>query len=82
MASIKEERDKIFEHCTNVIKVQLSTPVHICQERDPKQLYKQNPQNFAGVNMKYDPIEFPDLIIDTSINTINNCVKQIKQLME
>jgi adenylylsulfate kinase len=79
MASIKEERDKIFEHCTDCIKIQLSTPIHICQERDPKQLYKQNPENFAGINMKYEPIDSPTLTIDTSINTIEYCVNQIKE---
>ena len=81
MASIKEERDKVFKECPNAITIQLSTPIHICQQRDPKQLYKQKLQNFAGVNMKYEPLDSPALILDTSINTLESCVEQIKQLM-
>jgi adenylylsulfate kinase-like enzyme len=77
MASIKEERDKIFKHCTNAIKIQLITSICICKERDPKQLYKQNLQNFAGVNMKYEPFDFPDITLDTHTNSLNNCIKQI-----
>jgi adenylylsulfate kinase-like enzyme len=46
MASVSSERDKIFTMCNNNVKIQLTTPIDVCIERDPKGLYSKNLNNF------------------------------------
>ena len=80
MASIGEERDKLFDMCYNVIKIQLTTPVDICAQRDVKGLYAAGVNNFAGVTAKYCPLNNPDLSLDTSQLSIGECVDKILSL--
>ena len=51
-------------------EVYISTPLEICESRDPKGLYRQaragKIPNMTGVNSPYEPPEKPDLEIDTS----------------
>jgi bifunctional enzyme CysN/CysC len=51
-------------------EVYVSTPLEICENRDPKGLYQQaragKIPNMTGVNSPYEPPEKPDLQIDTS----------------
>lgn len=82
MASISEERDKIFTICHNNYKVQLTTPIEICIDRDTKGLYAKQPENFSGVNFKYEGFETPDLCIDTSIYNIDECLSKILELIQ
>lgn len=77
MASIEEERDKVFETCTNNIKIQLTTPLEICIRRDTKGLYKNNTKNLAGVSARYSPFKTADLFLDTSVMTVEDCVVEI-----
>jgi len=77
MASIKKERDKIFNECPNNIKIQLTTPLEECIKRDIKGLYKNNLDNFAGVSAKYESLENPDLCIDTKKLSIQECINII-----
>ncbi|TAM55103.1 MAG: adenylyl-sulfate kinase [Paraburkholderia sp.] len=52
------------------IEVYLSTPLAVCEARDPKGLYKRaragEIANFTGVNDVYEIPRNPDLVIDTS----------------
>lgn len=77
MASIKEERDKIFDLCPNYVAIQLITPLEICIQRDPKGLYKLNLNNFAGLNSKYDYLINSDLLIDTSKMDLEKTINYI-----
>lgn len=65
----------------DVLLVFLNCPIKICIQRDPKGLYKKalsgQLKTFTGIS---DPFEIPkntSLIIDTSQNTISECVHQI-----
>jgi bifunctional enzyme CysN/CysC len=53
----------------NFIEVFVDTPLEICEERDPKGLYKKaregNLPNFSGISSPYEAPENPDVIIDT-----------------
>ena len=56
--------DQFFE-------VYLNTPIEICEERDPKGLYRDARAgkviNFTGVSQAYEVPKMPDLVIDTSL---------------
>jgi adenylylsulfate kinase-like enzyme len=79
MASVSEERDKIFEICKNNIRIQLTTPIGICIKRDVKGLYKQSPDNLSGVNFKYEKLREPQLELDTSVLPLQECIGKIMQ---
>lgn len=53
------------------IEVFVSTPLEVCQQRDPKGLYAQASRNpdmqLTGVSARYETPESPDVTIDTSI---------------
>ena len=51
------------------IEVFVDTPLEICEERDPKGLYKKAREgklpNFSGIYSPYEAPEDPDVSIDT-----------------
>lgn len=51
------------------IEVYLSTPLEVCEQRDPKGLYKKvrrgEIKNFTGVDSAYEPPENADIVIPT-----------------
>lgn len=77
MASVAEERDKLFDMCGSALKVQLTTPIEVCAGRDVKGLYAANASDFAGVSAKYTPLSNPDLKLDTSKLSIDDCVDAV-----
>lgn len=77
MASIIEERDKVFTICPNSYLIQLTTPLSVCIERDPKGLYIRKLDNFSGTTFKYEMSTTADLHIDTSKYTVDECVETI-----
>ena len=54
----------------NFIEIFVDTPIEICEERDPKGLYKKARQgklpNFSGISSPYEEPENPDITIDGS----------------
>ncbi len=52
------------------VEVFLSTPLDICEQRDPKGLYKKaragEIKNFTGIDAPYETPQHPELVIDTS----------------
>ena len=62
-------------------EVYLTTPLEVCEERDPKGLYKKARAGeigeFTGISAPYEPPLNPDVIIDTSANDLTTCVAQL-----
>ncbi len=52
------------------IEIYMNTPIEVCEQRDPKGLYKKaragEIKNFTGVNDPYEPPLNPELTVDTS----------------
>lgn len=68
----------------NFIEVFVDTPIAICEERDPKGLYKKARDgklpNFSGISSPYEPPISPDIIIKAdSIKNIEYSIKEIIQ---
>jgi bifunctional enzyme CysN/CysC len=70
----------------NFIEVFVDTPIEICEERDPKGLYKKAREgklpNFSGISSPYEIPENPNIIINgaQAINKFN-ALKQIIDLL-
>ena len=63
------------------VKADLET----CKQRDPKGLYKKalagEIENFTGISAPYEEPENPELIVDTVRYDIDECAKQIVDLL-
>lgn len=67
------------------LEIHLSTPVAVCEERDPHGLYKKaragEIKNFTGVNDPYEAPESPALRIDTASKAVDKSVEEIVALV-
>lgn len=65
----------------NFFEVYVSTPVSVCEERDPKGLYKKARagiiKDFTGVSAPYEAPEDANLVIDTSDCTVEEATVKI-----
>ena len=63
------------------IEVFIDTPLHICEKRDVKGLYKKaragEIKNFTGIDAPYEMPEEPQIIIQTANKSIDNSVEQL-----
>ena len=69
------------ERCADYKEIYLSTPLEVCEQRDPKGLYakvrKGEIKNFTGVDDPYEIPENPFLKIDTSNMSIEDSVNEV-----
>lgn len=60
------------------MEVYVNTPIEECERRDVKGLYREarkgNIQNFTGVSSPYEAPEHPDVTVDTSAHSLDECV--------
>ncbi|MCD8132402.1 MAG: adenylyl-sulfate kinase [Clostridiales bacterium] len=68
------------------VEVYVSTPLEECEKRDVKGLYKKarsgRLDNFTGVTSPYEAPEHPDIVIDTSKGTLEECVREVMDQLE
>lgn len=81
IAPYKESRDFVKNRCRNYKEVYLSTPLEVCEQRDPKGLYAKvragEIKNFTGIDDPYEIPENPFLNLDTSKYSIEESVYQV-----
>ncbi len=67
-------------------EVYVSTPIQICEQRDPKGLYGMAKAgklaHFTGISDPYEPPEEPDMVIDTSLVSVEEEVEWIAVLAQ
>ncbi len=63
------------------VEVHVHAPLEVCEERDPKGLYKKarkgEIENFTGVTDEYEAPTNPQLSLDTSVLTVEQCVARL-----
>jgi adenylylsulfate kinase len=63
------------------IEVYIDTPIHICEQRDPKGLYKKaragEIKDFTGIDSSYDVPVAPQIHVETAEQSITQCAEQI-----
>ena len=83
-----EDRDGVRELMANgdFVEIFVDTPVEICEERDPKGLYKKaragEIPNFTGVSDPYEAPENPEMVIKTAEGTPEEAAAQILAMLE
>ncbi len=68
------------------VEIFVNTPIELCEERDPKGLYKKaragEIPNFTGVSDPYEEPEKPELVIKTNTATPSEGAVQVINLLE
>jgi len=63
------------------IEVYIATDLTVCEERDPKGLYKKarrgEIKNFTGIDSSYEVPQAPELALDAGQLSVNECVDAI-----
>lgn len=63
------------------LEVHLATSLAVCEQRDPKGLYRKARQgeiaDFTGISAPYEAPEHPALTIDSANMSVSHCVEQI-----
>ena len=82
----REARDGVRELCRRFIEVHVSTPLDVCEARDVKGLYAKSRrgeiEGFTGIDDPYEEPERPELLIDTSRQTVGESVAAVMQHIE
>ncbi|MBN2582469.1 MAG: adenylyl-sulfate kinase [Planctomycetes bacterium] len=67
------------------LEVFLDTPLELCEQRDPKGLYRKarsgELEEFTGVDAPYERPESADLSLDTGRQDVGQCVEAMVQLL-
>lgn len=63
------------------IEIHMSTPLSVCEQRDPKGLYKKARQgeikNFTGIDSSYEAPESPEITLNTAECGIEACADKV-----
>lgn len=67
------------------IEIQVKCDIDVCKRRDPKGLYKKAETGeileFTGVTSPYEEPENPEIVIETDIMTVEECVEKIRKYL-
>ena len=68
------------------IEVYVKCPIEVCEQRDPKGLYKKARagliRNFTGIDDPYEEPQNPEIVVETDKMTIDQCVEKILSYLE
>ena len=63
------------------IEVYIDTPINVCEQRDPKGLYKKaragEIKDFTGIDSAYDIPQTPQIHVKTAEKSVEGCAEQI-----
>lgn len=63
------------------VEIYVKCPIEECEKRDPKGLYVKARQgiipDFTGINSPYEEPDNPELVVETNLNSVEECVDQI-----
>ena len=83
--AIRREIRGLIEQHGVFIEIYLSTPLAVCEERDPKGLYAKARAGeilqFTGISDPYESPEHAEMVIDTSKVTLTQARQQILDYM-
>src|SRR5215472_18870252 len=82
----REAREWARNEIGNFVEVYLKCPIDVCRQRDVKGLYKLVDEGkikgFTGVDDPYEEPDYPELVIETAKETIEESVRHIFARLE
>ena len=83
ISPFRSERQQVRELLDpgEFVEVFVDTPIEVCEERDPKGLYKLARDgklpNFTGISSPYEPPDHPELVLNTHQNSQEENLKHL-----
>jgi adenylylsulfate kinase len=76
-----DTRKEIRTMCKRFFEVYVCTNIEVCKQRDPKGLYAKaiagEIKDFTGISAPYYAPEYPEILLDTAILSIDACADKI-----
>ncbi len=79
----RRDRDRIRQNVPDgrFVEVFVKTPLEVCEERDPKGLYKKarkgEIKEFTGISAPYEEPENPEIVLETDKMSIEECAQKV-----
>ncbi|MCL7976769.1 MAG: adenylyl-sulfate kinase [marine benthic group bacterium] len=80
----REDRDKVralLDRDEDFLEVFVEAPLEVCEERDPKGLYKKARSGeipeFTGISAPYEAPLSPEIVVNTTSDDVASCVDRI-----
>ncbi len=68
------------------IEIYVHAPLDVCEQRDPKGLYKKaragEIKNFTGIDSRYEEPVSPELVVNTAQHSLEECARQVVTYLE
>lgn len=82
ISPFREDREKVRGLLgKSFIEVFIDCPLGVCEQRDPKGIYKKarngEIKNFTGIDSPYENPENPEITVATHLNSLDECVDEI-----
>lgn len=79
-------RDSCKKSAIPFVEVFINAPLHVCEQRDPKQLYKRaragSISGFTGIDSPYEVPQNPEIELRTDLIPLNECIKKLADLVK
>jgi bifunctional enzyme CysN/CysC len=79
-------RDGLRESISNFLEVYVNAPLHVCEGRDVKGLYRRarsgDIHHFTGIDDPYEPPLNPDVECRTDSRTVADCVDKVVERLD
>lgn len=87
VSPFREDRQRVRDLIgKDFVEIFIDCPLEVCEERDPKGIYKKaragEIKNFTGIDSPYEPPINPEVVVSTHLNTIEECVDRILAYLE
>jgi len=81
----RRAREIVLEGGADFIEVFVDAPLEVCEQRDPKQLYKKaragQIKDFTGIDAPYEAPDDPEVVTHTASQTLNESVTTILETL-
>jgi len=81
----RRAREIALEGGTDFVEIFVSAPLEVCEQRDPKHLYKKaragEIKQFTGIDAPYEAPEGPEIVVHTDRQTLNESVTAILEAL-
>jgi adenylylsulfate kinase len=68
------------------VEVYVNAPLEVCEQRDPKQLYRKARAGlipeFTGISSPYEPPDAAEIVVDTSMAALSSCVESVEVFLK
>jgi sulfate adenylyltransferase len=85
-AAVRGENRRLITQHGGYVEIYVSTPIEVCEERDVKGLYAKaragELKGFTGIDDPYELPVNPEITIDTSRASVQECVQEILRYLE